>query len=454
MWLSKSPIILLVVARVLAEDALSTETDLPPPQNIVQTTPTGRYSSYSSTFTVSSSAITTEPIVSTITSDLTTKATTIGSTTIFGIGTISDNATALSEPTETQTLLVGRPSTSNGTANATSSAAEPAATNETPCNNYPQFCSRKYSNITEISAHNSPFVRPGNAGANQALPVSAQLNDGVRLLQAQVRFVNETPHFCHTSCQILDAGPITKYLGEVYDWVSENPYDVVTILLGNGDYRPVVDIAPYVEKSGLLKYAYSPPKIPMTINDWPTLSSMIITGKRVVFFMDYEANQTAVPWILDQFSQMWETPFSPTDRAFPCTIERPPALLPQDAPERMYIMNHNLNYEISILGNSLLVPNIPLLPVTNNETGFGSLGENSQICNDTWHYPPRFLNVDYYNVGNGSVFKVAAKFNNVTYDAECCGHAKNHAQGLFKLANSGLRLSALVIICHVWFFFL
>ncbi|KAI6248031.1 hypothetical protein HI914_03623 [Erysiphe necator] len=411
----------------------------------VSTVPTGSYQTYLSTLTVTPSPISTEAIVSTITDDTSTRTTTIGLTTILGIGTNAENVTVEILSTQTQTLLTGRPSTtSNGTTNSTSSSPTPTPTNDTPCNNYPEFCSRKFGNITEVSAHNSPFIRAGNAGANQALSVTAQLNDGIRLLQAQIRFVNETPHFCHTSCQILDAGPITEYLGEVQDWVSSHPYDVVSILLGNGDYRPVTQIAPYVEESGLVPYAYLPSKIPMMKDDWPTLSSMILTGKRVLFFMDYQANQTAVPWIMDQFSQMWETPFSPTDRAFPCTVERPPGLLPPDASQRMYIMNHNLNYEISILGNSLLVPNLPLLNVTNNVTGYGSLGENAQGCNDTWHYPPKFLNVDYYNIGNGSVFQVAAKFNNVTYDRECCGRVPN-ASSNFRQSISSLLLISLLI---------
>jgi hypothetical protein len=37
--------------------------------------------------------------------------------------------------------------------------------------------------------------------------------------------------------------------------------------------------------------------------------------------------------------------------------------------------------------------------------------------------PPNFLLVDYYNMGsfNGSVFEVAARANNVTYNRTCCG---------------------------------
>jgi hypothetical protein len=338
--------------------------------------------------------------------------------------------------------------TANSTSTSTSSSAQP--TNTTPCNNYPEFCSRQYGNITEVAAHNSPFVKSGNAAANQALDVTTQLNDGIRLLQGQTHFVNSTPHFCHTSCEILDSGPITEYLGSVYDWVSTHPYDVVTIILENGDYKPVTDYVPFLEQTGLVPYAYLPPQIPMAKNDWPTLGSMILAGKRVIFFMDYEANQTAVPYILDEFSQMWETPFDPTNRSFPCTTQRPPNLSAQDAENRLYMTNHNLNYEISILGNSLLVPNIPLLNVTNNVTGFGSLGLNAQQCNQTWGYPPKALNVDYYNVGNGSVFEVAANYNNVTYTRQCCGLPVSGASGFNEIVGRSAMLLAVCVVGVSW----
>jgi len=236
-----------------------------------------------------------------------------------------------------------------------------------------------------------------------------------------MHFVNGTPHFCHTSCDLLDAGPITTWLTTVYKWVSTHPYDIISIILENGDYRPVTDYVSFIESTGLVKYAYIPPKIPMALDDWPTLESMILSGKRVVLFMDYDANQTAVPWILDEFSQVWETPFDQTNRSFPCNAQRPPNLSDGDAKNRMYMTNHNLNYEIDLLGNAILVPYIPLLNVTNGVSGFGSLGQGVEDCVSMWDYPPKFLDVDYYNYGSGSVFEVAAKWNGVTYNRTCCG---------------------------------
>lgn len=395
-------------------------------------TPTGTYISYASTITVStsSSAITTAPILSTITSGSLTITTTIGSTTIFGhsTGEIAGNTThsSGSSTSSSQIFLSGKSHSPTGSSTLNSTATTTSDTGPLPtCNNYPELCDRKYGNITEVSAHNSPFVKANNAASNQDLDVTTQLNDGIRMLQGQMHFNGTIPHFCHTSCSVLDAGPITDYLGTVYNWVVKHPFDVVTILLENGDYEPVEKYVPFLEQTGLDQFAYTPPMIPMGINDWPPLSQFILTGKRVVFFMDYSANQTSVPWIMDQFSQLWETPFDPTDRSFPCTVQRPPDLSVEDAKTRMYLTNHNLNYDINILGNSLLVPNIPLLNVTNNVTGEGSLGASTADCEATWGYPPKFLNVDYYEAGNGSVFEVAATYNNVTYNRPCCGIVPN-----------------------------
>jgi hypothetical protein len=110
------------------------------------TLPTGSYISYSSTITVST------------TSGVLGSMTNIAS--VIGTGNLSSTTNVIS--TSSQILLQGSVTTSiNGTgsentkATSTSTSAQP--TNTTPCNNYPEFCLRKYSNITEVSAHNSPL---------------------------------------------------------------------------------------------------------------------------------------------------------------------------------------------------------------------------------------------------------------------------------------------------------
>ena len=156
------------------------------------------------------------------------------------------------------------------------------------------------------------------------------------------------------------------------------------MLIGNGDLVEVGNFTAPLEASGLARYAYVPPEVPMAIDDWPTLSELILRQKRVIIFMDYEADQTAVPYILDQFSQMWETPFSPTNRSFPCTQHRPPDLSREEAGQRLYMANHNLNTELTLIGTSLLVATVSLLNETNSVSGFGSLGAMADDCSGTY----------------------------------------------------------------------
>ncbi|KAL2259303.1 hypothetical protein VTK26DRAFT_7070 [Humicola hyalothermophila] len=354
---------------------------------------------------------------------------TIATTTLpTDLGELTANATDITASPNTVTYITGSVTTSSPADTATSADdSPPRPTNTRPCNNYPELCERKYSNITQVGAHNSPFVRAGSAASNQQFPVTDQLNDGVRFLQAQIQWpANGTvPHLCHTSCDMLDAGPLTDWLREVRDWVAAHPYDVVTVLLGNGNYSKPDLYAPHIEASGILRYVYHPHVVPLARDDWPTLAQLILSGQRVVMFLDYVANQTAYPWLLDQFTHMWETPFDPVDDSFPCTVDRPPGLGREQARnERLYMMNHNLNVEVSLLGQEILVPAVSQLNVTNAAEGRGSLGMAANNCRSEWGRPPNVLNVDYYNFGNypGSVFEVAAKMNNVSFERRsCCG---------------------------------
>lgn len=121
-----------------------------------------------------------------------THGTVIGSTAVQVTGTPNANATTSANATITstsdsvtvliggQTTLSGN-STANSTHSATPSPSQTPVVNTQPCNGWPEFCDRKYSNITQVAAHNSPFVAQGNVAANQALDVHYQLDDGVRM---------------------------------------------------------------------------------------------------------------------------------------------------------------------------------------------------------------------------------------------------------------------------------
>jgi len=248
------------------------------------------------------------------------------------------------------------------------------------------------------------------------------------IVQLQAHLMNGTLFLCHTSCELLNVGTLENYLTTVAQWLSRNTYDVITVLMGNYDIVAPQNFTAPVINSGLINYVYTPPTVPMSLESWPTLGEMVLTNQRAVVMLDYNANQTAIPWLLDEFSQMWETPFSPTDRAFPCTPQRPPNQAIQVREDRMYMANHNLNVEVSLAGMTIDIPAFTILNETNAVGGYGSAGVAVQNCTTEWNRPPTFLLVDYYNLGNfnGSVFQVAADANGVTYNRDsCCGTAQS-----------------------------
>ena len=248
------------------------------------------------------------------------------------------------------------------------------------CNLSPSLCSRSYSNITYVGAHNSPFALPNNIASNQDYGVLTQLNAGIRMLQGQTHAVNDIVCFCHTTCNLLNAGPAESYFANVSAWLAANPYDVITVLIVNGDLLDVSNFTEPLEKSGLAKYAYTPDVVPMALSDWPTLEQLIESNQRAVIFMDYNADQTTVPYVLDEFSQLWETPFDPTDTNFPCTVQRPPGLSDAQAGGRLYMANHNLDSELIVTNETILIPDIAESNATNALTGYGSLGLAASNC--------------------------------------------------------------------------
>lgn len=415
--------------------------------------PTGSsatYASYASTITLKGSntydTLTEVPssIISGISSILSGNSSN-GKTLLSG----SQNATATTSFSETLP--------SNYSSSSTTSSAMPE--NTQPCNGYAQFCNRKFSNITYVAAHNSPFVQRNNLASNQMLPVETQLNDGIRMLQFQTHYLDERMYLCHTSCELLNAGPLETYLTTVVTWLQNNPYDVIAILMGNQDFVAPQNYTAPVRNSGLINYVYVPPQIPMGLEDWPTLAEMILSNQRAILMLDYNANQTAIPWLLDEFSQMWETPFSPTDRAFPCTPQRPPNSPLSVRKDRMFMANHNLNVDI-VLGNiSIDIPAFDLIQETNAVIGYGSLGRTVQNCTREWARPPNFLLVDFYNIGsyngstpfNGSVFQVAADANNVTYNPDsCCGSVQSAAIKVSPLRNLSV-VFCIMLLSGIWF---
>ncbi|KAL8919703.1 MAG: hypothetical protein Q9208_006656 [Pyrenodesmia sp. 3 TL-2023] len=267
------------------------------------------------------------------------------------------------------------------------------------CNGHASLCSRKYSNITFTGAHNSPFVGDSPAD-NQDLSVTDQLNAGIRFLQGQTHInAFKTLSLCHTNCFLNDAGSLTSYLSTLRTWLEDNPNEVLTLLLTNGDRLDPKKFQAAFKASGMDKYTYIPPTTtapPLPFNDWPTLGELITNKTRLIVFLDYGAKPTTVPYILDQFAYYFETPFNTVDPAFAqCKIDRPPKASPDG---RLYLVNHYLDKEVmkGFFSSDVLVPDREAAGTTN---GPESVGRQVGLCEGLYGRRPNVVLLDF--VGEG-----------------------------------------------------
>lgn len=261
------------------------------------------------------------------------------------------------------------------------------------CNGHAELCSRQYSNISMIGSHDSAFVGTLLTD-NQDVNITAQLDAGIRFLQAQSHLDGSgSLNLCHTSCLEKNAGPLSDYLTDIKTWLDANPNEVVTLLLVNGDNVNISLFDTAYTTSNLKKYTYTPPASPLSLSAWPTLSDLIGNNTRLIAFLDAGA-APSVPYILDEFTYFFETPYDVTDPNFAeCTIDRPTGA---SADGRMYIVNHFL--DLSIAG--IDIPDDSADNTTNAASGVGSIGAQVGICQGLYGRSPVGVLVDYFDRGD------------------------------------------------------
>lgn len=299
------------------------------------------------------------------------------------------------------------------------SAAQTVQNASYACNNSPDLCSRSYSNVTYLGAHDSPFLRDDSTSfsdsGNQDVNTTAQLDGGVRLLTAQVHQSNGALHLCHTSCSLLDAGSLSTWLAEIKTWLDRNPYDVVTILLVNSDNAAVSDLDAQFNAAAIKSYAYAPESTTTVPYIWPTLNELIVSGTRLMTFVADITPSATAPYLMNEFTFIFENPFSVLSLSnFSCIPERPTLVQGQTSAAvqsgRLPLMNHFLNVAS---GFGIQVPDIDNITVTNAASGpVGNLGDAATSCTAAYGKAPNFILVDFFE--HGAAIETVDRLNGIT----------------------------------------
>ncbi|KAL2889903.1 PI-PLC X domain-containing protein [Ceratocystis lukuohia] len=312
-------------------------------------------------------------------------------------------------------------SSSGSTAATTTSSSSSSTSSATVCNNAASLCDLQYNQITHMGAHDSSFLRDASTGysesGTQYYNATIALDAGIRLLQVQVHVENSTLRMCHTSCSLLDAGPLQDWLADIKAWMDDNPTDVVTLLIVNSDDASAAEFGSVFEGSGISTYGYTPTSTSATTN-WPTLQSMISANKRLVSFIAAIDYNSSYSYLLNEWTYMFETSYEVTSSSgFNCTLDRPSTISSASsaiASGMIPLVNHFLYETYTILGTTIYGPNPTMIDTTNspNTTLTGALGQHAVTCQTEYGQQPAFFLVDFWN--RGPSMDTADSLNNVT----------------------------------------
>lgn len=256
-----------------------------------------------------------------------------------------------------------------------------------------------------MGAHDSSFLRDSSTSdslaGNQYYNATIALSSGIRMLQAQVHNLNGTLELCHTTCTLLDAGPLETWLTKIKFWMDNNPNEVITLLLVNSDNEDAATFGSAFESSNISTYGYTPTSSSATKN-WPTLQSMIDANTRLVTFIASLNHSSSYPYLLDEFTYVFENPYDVTNSTgFNCTLDRPASVSSASSAlgnGMMPLMNHFLDVDT---GLGVQIPDTDDIATTNSPAtdAIGALGTHAQTCVSAWGQKPVFVLVDFYNQG-------------------------------------------------------
>jgi hypothetical protein len=305
----------------------------------------------------------------------------------------------------------------------------------TVCNGSASLCDRLYSNVTFAGAHNSYAITPSgisSLAANQNVSIAGQLNAGIRMLQSQAHKSTNTSatgagiDLCHTSCSLFQGGALEYYLGQVKTWTDNNPNEVVTLLIVNSDGLPASQFAQAFASVGLSDKMYAPSTGTLTRYQWPTLSSLIDSGKTVVGFLTSQADSSTVPYLIDEFSNMWETPYDQSSVPFNCSIDRIGSGV-SDPTSIMYLSNQFRDTDLFGSNSGISTPDTANIVSTNSvQTTLQSSDTCASEHNSVY---PNFILTDYSTTANYDFLRAVAEINGVSYTAPTTGSSSGGSSG-------------------------
>jgi hypothetical protein len=206
------------------------------------------------------------------------------------------------------------------------------------CNGSAALCDRALPDVVLPATHNAMSNRAaGWIAPNQNVGLTRQLQDGIRGLLLDTHYWEGELYLCHSDCD-LGSQPLDEGLGEIADFLTAHPDEVLSILFQDG--ISAEDTAGALAAAGLLDLVFTPGE------PWPTLGEMIIDDTRLL--VTAEASGPPPDWYRNAWTVFWDTGYSwPSVDAMNCDLNRGSL----DNP--LYLLNHWVSDPVSTQSNAV-----------------------------------------------------------------------------------------------------
>ncbi|GMH30620.1 hypothetical protein Nepgr_032463 [Nepenthes gracilis] len=253
-----------------------------------------------------------------------------------------------------------------------------------------------FNKYAYLTTHNSYSIEgePSHTGVprltfyNQEDNVTQQLNNGVRALMLDTYDFEGDIWLCHSfggKCYKETAyGPANETLKEIEAFLSDNPSEIVTLILE--DYTKEGGLTQAFTKAGLMKYWFPVSKMPRSGKDWPLVSDMVAQSTRLLVFTSIRSKEKA-EGIAYQWNYMVENQYGNggmTEGKCPNRGESSPM---NDTTKSLVLVNH--------------FRSIPLSPLSCMDNSASLLKMLNTCHADAGNRWANFVAVDFYKRSEG-----------------------------------------------------
>lgn len=244
------------------------------------------------------------------------------------------------------------------------------------CNGHEALCARSYADVSFPMAHNAMNSAEERwTLPNQGERLWNQLEQGMRGFMLDTYVDRGETVLCHGPCA-LGRRPFVDVLRDLKLFMDCHPAEVITLILEAHIDEETTRIA--FEQAELMSYLHMQPT---GSQSWPTLETMIRSGRRLVVFT--ESNEAVLPWHHRAYDYMWDTDYSnrtPSD--FTCDVLR------GSREHRLFLMNHFLTNPVASVDLAEMVNHNPLLL------------NRARQCQMESGFLPNFIALDFVDRGD------------------------------------------------------